>query len=103
VTRHLGKPSVRRALCSIVTVALIACVVTGIALAAGFVHGHNDNGAIPDGEYVRLVVTALTIWGPMYLLIASKVSVPVIVAVGSLAACVRLRPVGAGADSGESL
>jgi hypothetical protein len=86
---HFAKPSIRRVIWSIIAVAVIACVVTGIALSVGFITGHDDNGPVPNGEYVRLVITCLTIWAPMYLLIAWQISVPTIIALGALAACVR--------------
>jgi hypothetical protein len=93
MTLHLAKPSIPRVIWSMIAVAVVACVVTGIALSVGFINGHNDNGAVPNGEYLRLVITCLTIWGPMYLMIAWQISIPTIIALGALAACVRRRPV----------
>lgn len=79
----------RRVICSILAVAVVACVVTGIALSVGFITGHNDNGSVPKGEFVRLVVSCLTIFGPMYLLIAWQISLPLIIALGAIAASFR--------------
>jgi hypothetical protein len=106
---HFAKPSIRRVIWSIIAVAVVTCVVTGIALSVGFITGHDDNGPTPNGEYVRLVITCLTIWGPMSLLIAWQISIPVIIALGALASCIR-RPTATDqggqrpevADSGET-
>jgi hypothetical protein len=86
VTLHLVKPSIRRVIWSITAVVVTACVVTGIALTVGLFTGHHDNENVPTGEFVRLVIMCLTIWGPMYLLIAWQISIPVIIALGALAA-----------------
>jgi hypothetical protein len=90
VTLHFAKPSVRRLLWSIVVTAAMSCVIVGIALVVGSVHGGHES-AVPAsaGEYVRWIILCLTLWGPVFVLTAWPYSVPAILAVGTLAACVR--------------
>ena len=88
---HFAKPSWRRALWSVTIVFVISSVVTGIAVAIGFIAGKDPNASVPAGEYIRLLVASLAIWGPTYLLIAWQVSIPTIIGIGVLAATVRHR------------
>lgn len=82
-------PSWRRTLWSTVTVFAAGSVGVGIAVALGFIAGKDPNASVTTGEYIRLVAASLTIWGPMYLLIAWQASIPSIVAVGLLVASIR--------------
>ncbi|SCX11353.1 hypothetical protein SAMN02799620_01552 [Mycolicibacterium fluoranthenivorans] len=86
---HFAKPSLRRALWSIVIVFVVSSVIAGIAVAIGFIVGKDSTATVAASEYVRLVVASLTIWGPMYLLIAWQVSIPAIIGIGVLAASIR--------------
>ncbi|MGJ6125529.1 hypothetical protein QN239_23435 [Mycolicibacterium sp. Y3] len=86
---HFAKPSLRRALWSIVIVFVVSSVIAGIAVAIGFIVGKDSTTTVAAGEYVRLVVVSLTVWGPMYLLIAWQVSIPAIIGIGVLAASIR--------------
>lgn len=81
------RPSLRRVLWSIVAVVVVCCVIAGIALSAGFIHG----ATVPatTGDYVRLVILCITFWGPMYLMIVWWISIPAMLALGTLVACVR--------------
>ena len=93
---HFAKPSWRRALWSIVIAFVLSSIVAGIAVAIGFVTGKDANASVSGGEYVRLTVASLTIWGPMYLLTAWQVTIPSVIGIGVLAASVRrkARPAG---------
>lgn len=89
MTLRFAKPSLWRVLWSIIAVAVVSCVITGIALSIGFIVGYDGPEPVSKGEYVRLVITCLTFWGPMYLLIAWWATIPAIIGLGALAACVR--------------
>ncbi len=86
---HFAMPSWRRTLWSIVTLFVVSSVVVGIAVTFGFIGGKDPNASVTTGEYIRLVAASLTIWGPMYLLIAWQVSIPVAIGVGALVAFIR--------------
>jgi hypothetical protein len=83
------KPSLRRVLWSIVLVAVACCVIAGIAVSIGFILSNESSEPVPKGEYVRLFVVDITFWGPMYLLIVWWATIPAIIGLGVLAACVR--------------
>jgi hypothetical protein len=84
------RPSLRRVLWSILVVVLVCCVIAGIALSIGFIRGATEPA--PTGDYIRLVILCITFWGPMYLLIVWQITIPVMIALGVLAACVRCSP-----------
>lgn len=84
------KPSGRRALVCIAAVAVFACVVMGIALYTAAIVTHNDPNPVGAGEYVRLFVVDISIWGPIALLTVWYISVPVIVVVGILVAYIHV-------------
>ena len=87
------KPSMRRVVGATLLVVVIACLLTGTAVAIGSIAASHDQEAAPTGEYVRLVVLSLVMWGPIYLLTAWPVSAPTIVVLGLLAACLRSKSV----------
>lgn len=86
----LAKPSLLRALVCIAAVTVVACVVAGIGLYTAAIVTHNDPLPTGTGEYIRLFVVDITIWGPIALLTVWQISVPVIVAVGLLVACIHV-------------
>jgi hypothetical protein len=93
MTFRFAKPSVRRVLWSVVAVAAVSCVIAGIALSIGFIVDYDGPQPVPKGEYVRLVIACLTLWGPIFLLTAWPISTPAILVLGFLVACVRRTPV----------
>jgi hypothetical protein len=84
------KPSLRRVLWSILAVVAVCCVIVGIALSIGFIRG--ASGPAPTGDYIRLVILCITFLGPIYLLIAWQITIPAMIALGALVACVRRSP-----------
>ena len=90
---HFAKPSVRRLMWSLVAVAVVSCLIAGIGLAIGSVRvGYESIVPASTGDYVRLIVLCLTFWGPVFVLTAWPFSLPTILALGALAACVRRNP-----------
>lgn len=89
MTFRFAKPSVRRVLWSILAVAAVSCVVAGIALSIGYAVDYNGPAPVPKGEYVRLVITCVTMWGPIFLLTAWPISLPAVVGIGALVAAMR--------------
>ncbi|ABK73394.1 hypothetical protein [Mycolicibacterium smegmatis] len=86
---RFAKPSSRRMLACTAAATAFVCTVAGIGLSVGMIAGSNDTSPVPTGEYVRLFIVNLTMWGPMLLLIAWPVSVPLILVLGILAASVH--------------
>jgi hypothetical protein len=84
---RLTKPSLRRAVLSIIAVTVVSCVITGIALAISYTHGLSDPA--PIGDYIRLFITFATVWGPMYLLFFWWATIPALICLGALVASVR--------------
>lgn len=84
---RLIKPSLKRAVVSTTAVAIVSCVVTGIALAVGYTHGLTDPA--PVGDYIRLFITFVVLWGPMYLLFFWWATIPALIGLGALVASVR--------------
>jgi hypothetical protein len=84
------KPSLRRVFWSNVAVLVVCCVVAGIALSIGFIRG--ATGPAPTGDYIRLVIVCITFLGPIYLLVVWWITIPAMIALGVLAACVRRSP-----------
>jgi len=93
---HLAKPSPKRAVLSIVAVTIVSCVITGIALAISYTHGLSDPA--PVGDYIRLFITFVVVWGPTYLLFFWWATIPALFGLGVLVASVRR-----GDASGDSL
>jgi hypothetical protein len=89
---RLVRPSIARLLCSIIAAAILTCLITGIALTIAFSLGYNGSEPAPTGEYVRLAVTSVVLWGPIFLLTAWWISVPVVILLGGLAARIRREP-----------
>jgi hypothetical protein len=98
---RFARPSPLRALLCIAAVTVFACVVAGIALYTAAIVTHADPKPTAIGEYVRLFVVDITIWGPIALLTVWQMSVPAIVAIGMLVACIRDGASPSG-DDGES-
>lgn len=82
-------PSARRLLWSVVGVALLGGVIAGIVLYANAITTNDDAEPTPIGDYIRLFLLCLTVWGPLLLVTIWQVSVPVIVLIGALAASIR--------------
>lgn len=92
---RLTKPSFKRAVLSIIAVTVVSCVITGIALAFSYTHSLSDPA--PVGEYIRLFITFVTVWGPMYLLYFWWATIPALICLGALVASVRRRDAAGGA------
>lgn len=84
---RLVKPSLMRAMLSIVLLTALTCFVTGISLAIAYTHGLSDPA--PTSEYIRLFTTFIVLWGPTYLLFFWWATVPALVGLGVLLAAVR--------------
>ncbi|WP_264073013.1 hypothetical protein [Mycobacterium cookii] len=61
--------------------------MTGIALAVGYTHGLTDPA--PVGEYIRLFVSFIVLWGPTYLLFFWWITIPALIGLGVLVASLR--------------
>lgn len=83
------RPSSWRMLWSVVGVSLVCGVAAGIVLYTNAIVAHSDTQPTPVGDYVRLFLLDITFWGPMLLLAVWQVSVPVILALGTLVASLR--------------
>jgi hypothetical protein len=87
------KPSVRRLLWSVIAVAVLSCVIAGVCLFIGvLVTYRHDPNPTSTGDYIRLFIWFILLYGPSLLLITWFVSVPAMVALGVLVACVRRTP-----------
>jgi hypothetical protein len=95
---RFAKPSVWRVIWSLIAVAVGSCVLAGMALFVAFVVSHNDPTPTSTGDYIRLFIAFILLWGPSLLMIAWRISVPLIAGLGVLAACVRR---GAATDTGS--
>ncbi|HEX7322013.1 MAG TPA: hypothetical protein VF299_03625 [Mycobacterium sp.] len=97
------RPSLRRVFWSIVAVAVVCCVLAGLLLYGYDIVTHDDPEPTPKGDYVNLFVVELTIWGPIAVLTIWYITVPVIVALGVLAASIRrATPSGGGNEQTSS-
>ncbi|MDH6199029.1 hypothetical protein M2272_005696 [Mycobacterium frederiksbergense] len=85
-----AKPSPLRALVCVAVVTVFMCVVVGIAISTAMIVGSSDPAPLPTGEYVRLFIVNITMWGPIMLITAWFLSVPVILAAGLLVACIHV-------------
>lgn len=85
-----AKPSPLRALVCIAVVTVFVCVVAGIAMSTAMIVGSSDPTPLPTGEYVRLFIVNITMWGPILLITAWFISAPIILAVGLLVACIHV-------------
>lgn len=85
-----AKPSLRRAIWSIVAVAVACDVVVSSAYVVGaIVTGRNDSDPTTTGEYVQLAAMFLTFWSPILLLTFWYLTLPVVITIGLLIASVR--------------
>jgi hypothetical protein len=57
------------------------------------VNSHNDPSPTSTGDYIRLFIMFLWLYGPSLVVIAWPISIPVIVVLSLLVACVRRRGV----------
>lgn len=89
---HVMKPSLRRVIVSITLVSILSCILMGIFLYVVAISGHKDRSPVNAGEYVGLFVVDVTIWGPLFLLTLWQATIPVVVALGVLAAWLRKAP-----------
>jgi hypothetical protein len=94
------RPSLRRAIGSTIIVFVVSSIVVGIAVALGFIAGKDSAAPVAVGDYVRLVVASLTIWGPMYLLIAWQVSIPTVIGIGLILSSIHRGNASSGAANG---
>lgn len=86
---RFAKPSFERVLWSIIAVAAACCVIAGVLLYSVAIATHSDVETLPKGEYVRLLILDLTLWGPVLLLTLWKFTLPLVVGLGWLAAALR--------------
>jgi hypothetical protein len=84
---RFAMPSPKRAVLSIIAVTIASCVITGIALAVSYTHGLSDPA--PTGDYIRLFITFVVVWGPMYLWLFWWATIPALVGLGALVASMR--------------
>lgn len=90
MTIRLVKPSIRRLLWSIVGTAVLSCIIAGAFLfIAALATGRNDSAPTSTGDYIRLFIWFVLLYGPSLLFIVWWISVPAIVGVGTLVAYVR--------------
>lgn len=85
---RFAKPSVRRALVCVAVVTVFVCVVVGIAMSTAMIVG--SSAPTSTGEYVRLFIVNITMWGPIMVITAWFLSAPVVLAVGVLVACIHV-------------
>jgi hypothetical protein len=89
-TFRFAKPSIRRVIWSLIAVAAGSCVLAGTGLFIyALVVSHNDPTPTSTGDYIRLFITFILLWGPSLLMIVWWISVPMIAGLGVLAACMR--------------
>lgn len=87
---HFVKPSLWRLMWSVVAVAAGICVITGVAVFVGILVSHPPaTDSVPTGDYVRLFVVCVVFYSLMYLWIVWWATIPAIIGLGVLAACVR--------------
>lgn len=84
---RFAKPSPRRVALSIVAVTITSCVIAGISLAVSYTHGLSDPAT--TGDYIRLFMTFVVVWGPTYLLFFWWATIPALIGIGALVASVR--------------
>lgn len=83
------RPSVGRVVGMTLATIVLVCVITGIVLYIGLITTHHDSEPTPTGDYVRLFVVSIAFYAPMFLLIVWQVTVPAILALGTLIASLR--------------
>jgi hypothetical protein len=89
---RFARPSIWRVLWSVVAVAVAGSVIAGFGLYIGAIATHNDAGHTPAGDYIRLFILDLTLWGPILVLTVWQVTIPLIGLLGVLVASVRKTP-----------
>lgn len=90
---HFVKPSPWRVLWSTIGVAVLCGVLAGVTLFAYETTLPSDPPT-PTGDYIRLFIWDILLWGPAYLLMVWQITVPVMIALGVLAASLRKAPTG---------
>jgi hypothetical protein len=88
-TFRFAKPSIRRVVWSVVAVAAGICVITGVAVFVGILVSHPATDSAPTGDYVRLFVVCVVFYSLMFLWIVWWATIPAIIGLGVLAACMR--------------
>lgn len=86
---HLRWPSPQRIAMFLAAAVAVYSVAAGLILYANAIALHSDPGPIPIGDYVRLLVVDITMWGPVVLITVWPVSAPVLVLSGVVAASLR--------------
>lgn len=89
---HVARPGPRRVVVSIVLVAAVCSVLMGLVLYAAAIVTHHDPQPTPVGDYVRLFILDITLWGPLALVALWYVCLPVIVTVGVAVSVLRRAP-----------
>jgi len=84
---HFAVPSLKRLLVSTTAVTVVTCAVTGIALAVGYTHRLTDPASV--GDYTRLFITFVVVWGPTYMLFFWWATIPGLLGLAALVASVR--------------
>lgn len=86
---RLRWPSPQRMVVFLAAAVAVYSVAAGLVLYANAIALHSDPGTIPIGDYVRLFVVDVTMWGPVVLITVWPVSAPVLVLSGAVAASLR--------------
>lgn len=86
---HLRWPSPRRIAIFLAATVAVFSVLAGLVLYANAIALHSDSGPTPSGDYVRLLVVDVTMWGPVVLITVWPVWAPVLVLSGVVAASLR--------------
>ncbi|OSC26952.1 hypothetical protein B8W67_18290 [Mycolicibacillus koreensis] len=77
---------------SVVLVAVVCSVLMGLVLYAAAIVTHHGPQPTPVGDYVRLFILDITVWGPLALVALWYVSIPVIVTIGVVVSVMRRAP-----------
>jgi hypothetical protein len=89
-TFRFAKPSIRRVIWSLIAIAVGSCVLAGTGLFIGaLVVSRNDPTPTSTGDYIRLFIVSILLWGPSLLRFFWWATIPVIIGLGVVAACVR--------------
>lgn len=83
------KPTLSRVAWCATAVAVVCSLAAGLFLYGAAIATLSDTDRPSEGEYVRLLLLDLTFWGPVVLLTSWKLTTPLVLVLGSLAAGLR--------------
>lgn len=83
------KPTLPRVVVCVLVVTAFTCVIVGIAISIAMIVGSSGTAPNPTGEYVRLFIVNITMWGPFMLIAGWPISLPAILVSGMLAAYIQ--------------